>query len=959
VRVGELLSVLSAATDPSRRAGLMAEISEIMLTAGGGLKKKFAGQALRVMEGTESALILGAFHRDFGGALGAVASESADSSDDGPHARCVSSVLRVFVRAQEGYDRRKEELGMLDFEDLQTRTLELLQQTEILDRIRSEYRFFLVDEFQDTNALQYAIVKSLLGGFDRGNVFIVGDPKQSIYGFRNAEAEVFAEAAGDIASAGRGDSVPRGGNLVLAESFRPLVEIAAFVNHLFSRLMGEGTGPAEVGYEALVVGRDEPGLSGIIELLLAAGADGGAAGTAGEECSMIARRIRALASPAGGGAYAYGDCAVLLRDRRNLPAIERAFEREGVPYTLSGGVGFFQTQEIYDFLNYIGFLLSTEDDPSLAGILRSPFFGISDAELYEVSLRPGSSLWEKFTDAAADPAAGEAFRRAGRALTTHLSLAERIPVPRLLRRIGRDTGWLGTMAGLSHGPQRRENFLKLLELARERDSSGPVSLWDFREFLEHHTVAEGREAQAATTAGTDAVKVMTIHSAKGLEFRAVFIPFLDRKFSHDSEPYIDPVHGVGFSLPDPSGGKPRRGPITPYLSAVSAEKRIAEEKRIFYVACTRAKNVLVLSGRQTAVGSGARAARSPMEWLTGILPGGTPPGASGIVSLGERDIACLSRLEGKIDRVARKVALEIMVRIGEAGFDAIPVGAAGPARRGSPRTIIAPVPDLSGGETYSATQIRTYLECPAKYYLTYVLGVGSGPGRVRPRAGEGHTADRDDERDLAGLEGVLTHQLLSVVDRYPTPSGLAGLLPDLLLCAAAGGAQRGGGLSDRVMANVTAFLDSDAGKRILAGGGPKTEFGIFTRFDDAILTGILDRVYAGEDGRMEFVDYKTDDIPPGEVGPRAEAYSAQMATYALLVGRLYRQAEVTGRLVFIKAGCREVAFEFDPATIDRFSGGIRHVISGIRKRNFSPMPVPCHGCPYREGTRCLVVPGTT
>jgi len=950
-KVAALLGELAGTSDTEKRMLIIGEASRGMLTAKGELRRAFAGKGFPDQDFPDTVAYLGDFHLRFGPAIGELAKD-ANSPGTGPHAEAVSTLLRVFVRARDLYDRRKEEQGMLDFEDLQIRTLELLRDEAIVGRVRSDYRYFLVDEFQDTNALQYSIVKALLGDFTRGNVFIVGDPKQSIYGFRNAEAEVFSEAAGDIASRAAGNPSGGNGNVVLAESFRPLPEIAAFVNYFFGRLMGDGTGSGEVKYEPLVVGREGGGRRGAVELLLSPGAD--SAGTH-DECRQIARRIGALVSPGGGGrggVYRYGECAVLLRDRRNLPAVEKAFEEEGVPYLLSGGVGFFQTQEVYDYLNYLAFLLSAGDDTALAGILRSPFYALPDSLLYEVALLPGSSLWEKFSAAADRPDTPGSIRRARGILETHRALADRIPVPRLLRRISRDTGWLGTMAGLSHGPQRRENFLKLLELAREREATGPVSLWDFREFLDHHATAEEREAQASTTPGSDAVRVMTIHAAKGLEFPVVCIPFLDRKFRGDSEPYIDPVYGVGFSIGDPAGGDTSPGPVAAFLRAVSNEKRTAEEKRILYVGCTRARDVLLLSGRGTP--GGAAPDSSPLAWILGILPA---PDATGEIRLGRCEISVLSRAEGSVTTERRMVEPVISLRAGvEAGGPpkvVLPPGEEPPRRR----LLVSPVPDLSGGETYSATQVKMYLECPAKYYLAYVVGMGAAPGRPGDGPGNGHAADRDDEREMAGLEGTLTHRMLSGVDGRTTREEILERIPGLILSVSVRGVRVSGELADRVVANAAAFIGSGAGKKILSREDARTEFGVFATLDDVVLTGILDRVYRGEDGRMEFVDYKTDAVSADEIPARAESYRPQMAMYALLVGRLFGQSGVIGRLLFLKDACREVTFEFSDADIEEFSGRVREAIAGIRARDFSPPADPCHGCPYRVGKKCQVAPG--
>jgi len=237
------------------------------------------------------------------------------------------------------------------------------------------------------------------------------------------------------------------------------------------------------------------------------------------------------------------------------------------------------------------------------------------------------------------------------------------------------------------------------------------------------------------------------------------------------------------------------------------------------------------------------------------------------------------------------------------------------------------------------------------------VGMGSVPGEPQGIPGDGHTADRDDEREMAGLEGTLTHRMLSEVDAGSTRDQVVARIPDLLLAVSVRGTRVENDLAGRVVANVMAFIESSAGTSILARPEARAEFGIFAEFDDAVLTGILDRVYLGEDGRSEFVDYKTDFIPSEEIKVRAESYRTQMAMYALLVSRLHRQDEVTGRLLFLKNDCLEVPFEFTSTDLENFAGRVRTAIGGIRARAFSAPSEPCRGCPYRQGKKCLVTPG--
>ncbi len=956
-----LLDAAGGAPDQSSMASLLISGGDAMLTAKGEFRKSFLGATNPDSLPRGAAGYISDFERRYVRVLRSLAAEGA-ADRDARYDRLAGALERVFRSAERRYAAKKDEIGALDFEDLQIRMLELLGRADVCQRLRAEHRFFLVDEFQDTNDLQYSILRGLLGDFRQGNLFIVGDPKQSIYGFRNAQVEVFYEARNDIAAAGAGGENaggdPDGGTLVLEESFRPLPEIAAFVNVVFSELMRRGGSRHEVDYNRMVVGRRDTA-GGAVELLLVP-RDGGELSRSGSvalECSQIARRLREVA---GGGVYSFGQCAVLLRDRTNLPALERAFEEEGVPYLLAGGVGFFQTQEIYDFLNYLRVLLFPDDDPALAGILRSPFFGLSDADLYNLSVTKGESLWEKLTgaagaaEAAARRPAEAGVRRAAALLETHRSLADRMPVPRLLRRIAADTGWIGTMAGLSQGPQHRENFLKLLDLARTRGASAPPTLYDFCSYLEHRAEEEVREGQAATAVSGKAVRVMTVHAAKGLEFPVVVLPFLNRLSGSDQEPLIHPDFGIGFTPGAVEGGTSGPAPLHAFLGAMAEERGIAEEKRVFYVACTRARDVLILSGGE----GGKTPGNAPLGWLGGVLAARGLTEEGSVIDFGAVPVSFLDAGGKDGGRTMRDVQLRVrVVRPGESpSVRPAPTGTgdAPPAVR----ILTTPLADTRGGETYSATRLKTYLECPARYYLVYVLGIGGGTvsrGGDDGPDGDGPDAERDHSADgQAGLEGEITHELLSGLTPGDTDEEIGERIRALVRarCADTDAARVG----ERVRENVAAFLRSGEGRRILSRPGAKSEFQISALVGDAIVTGKIDRLFRGVDGMVEFVDYKTDQVTAATLPGRADEHRRQVAIYAYLISRLHGQPKVRGTLVFLKLSSAPVSLEFDAADLQMVERSLFDAIAAIRRGAYTAPPSPCRDCPMTDGRKCLVVP---
>ncbi len=953
-----LLDAAEAAPDAASEAALIVGAGDEMFTLKGEFRKSFLGATPPDELPQGPARYLADFERRYGRVLRSMAAEGA-AERDSRYERLAGALDRVFRSAEERYDAKKEEIGALDFEDLQIRTLGLLSRDDVGGRLRAEYRYILVDEFQDTNDLQYSLIRGLLGDFRQGNLFIVGDPKQSIYGFRNAEVEVFYDARSDIAAAvargGDGAGDAGGGSLVLEESFRPLPEIAAFVNVLFSGLMRRGGSLHEVDYNRMVVGRRDTA-SGAVELLLTPPEPDGPflAGQVVAECSLIARRLREVEA---GGTYAFGQCAVLLRDRTNLPALEKAFEEAGVPYLLAGGVGFFQTQEIYDFLNYLRVLLTPEDDVALAGILRSPFFGLSDADLYNLSVAEGESLWGKLTGAAAvaQAAAGRAaetlVRRAAGLLAAHRALADRIPVPRLLRRIAADTGWIGAMAGLSHGPQHRENFLKLLDLARDRGAGAPPTLYDFCVYLDHRAEEEVREGQAATAPSGKAVRVMTVHAAKGLEFPLVVLPFLDRRSGSDQEPLIHPGFGIGFSPLGERDGKEGPAPLHAFLKALAEERGIAEEKRVFYVACTRARDVLMLSGGDNPKTPG----NTPLGWLKSVLA------ARGIREVGSAfDFGSvpLSFLDPGVKEGAQATReIPLMMRV----IRPVAPGAGGPPAAGgcdalSPvRVLTSRLADTRGGETYSATRLKTFLECPVRYYLSYVLGLASGT--VAPRGDDDGAADRDGPdiaAGQAGLEGEITHELLSAIAPGDPEGEIGARIGPLVRARCSDPAAAV--IEARVLENVSGFLRSDEGRRILSRPGAKCEYQISALVGDAVVTGKIDRLFAGGDGSMEFVDYKTDQVSPAVLQHKGEEHRPQVSIYAYLIGRLTGQTTVRGTLAFLKLPSAPVRFTFHEDDFRAVEQSLLDSIATIRRGVFTPPPEPCQGCPNADGRSCGVLP---
>jgi ATP-dependent helicase/nuclease subunit A len=889
----------------------------------------------------------------------------------------VQNLLAIYRRVLGIYQSRKAEQGFLDFEDLQLKTWELLQDSDVRRSIAARYKFLMVDEFQDTNHLQYDIVRALTESM-HSRLFIVGDPKQSIYSFRHAEVEIFERARQEIAQSKANetgdDSVAPGASVTLAESFRMLPAIAAFVNAVFSHAMSAEEG---VGYDEIVVGRSfAEGESGTVELLLhpqtVEGRPDGSPNSTDDdaverECDLIARKIAHLkysgfrivdrGRTSQHRAFSFDDAAILLRNRRHLREIERALSKHSIPYVLSGGIGFYQRQEVLDFVNYFRFLLNEDDDVALVGILRSPFFAVSDAELFEVSLQTGvgNGFWKKVQSYV--PSVGRTFSRIGHArsiLQEDRQLAHRLSIPLLVQRVFRQTGWIGTVEGLPMGgSQHAANVKKLQRLAREFEGKGFSSLYDFVVRLESLISHDSREGQASAEFVQDCVQVMTIHAAKGLEFPVVMVPFAHEPFQSERQPFVDPEYGIGFSVSEESDldAGAIKPPFCIFLKSRLQQKKHAEEKRVFYVACTRARDVLIISGD---ISPYPPRAASYMRWVfegLNVTPDASMQTCRHITVATSVKIARGSERGASVSVQPFELQVGVITDPSELNIARSDQAS---SRHGSEarELFITPIAAKTRDQMYTATQIRTFLECPSKYYLRYELGLPETAALFQV----GDVEEDPHDAFLSELEGNITHHILqNVTNPHITPQEIETQANSLMNTLAARSIKNRAIAVDTIATNVLNFIRSDFGMEVLhTPGSSRTEFSITARHKTNFLTGTIDRMYRDRDGHMCILDYKTDRFSRDGFEAKSNLYYPQLAVYALLIHKLYEQACVRATLVFLRFPDAPVHYEFNERRLADFSSILDTVIEKIQTKSFDRSTELCGQCTYRSGNSCLV-----
>lgn len=497
------------------------------------------------------------------------------------------------------YEAAKRAHGAVDFADLELLARDLLSTAEIGDRYRERFAHVMVDELQDSSALQHELV-ALVTGPDAA-LFMVGDAQQSIYGFRHAEVELFEARGRELHELG--------GRLSLQTNFRSRPEILEVLNAGFGAVMGEGFRPLRAGV------LEGPARGHLVDLLIV---DKGVDWNDADEVVASPWRVvetRALADHlarliASGDCVA-GDVVVLTRAGTDLRMYERALEAAGVPTFVVGGRGYWEHPQVVELVAYLRALANPLDQEPFWVALCSPLCGLSLDGLVLLAAGARDEL---------DPADETKLASFEQLFTTERAQATRLGPAALLDRVIEQTGYdLSVVGAYADGRRRLANVRKLMRLAAEFEASAGPDLHRFIALLNRRIAAggAGREAEAPVESeGLDAVRLMTIHSSKGLEFPVVCVADLGRA------PFVEhPLIRIGregtrLGLRLARAGTGGKVQALHYneLKDEALAADLAEQQRLFYVAMTRAQRRLILSGA-TKLAKLGELKGSPMDWI--------------------------------------------------------------------------------------------------------------------------------------------------------------------------------------------------------------------------------------------------------------------------------------------------------------------------------------------------------
>ena len=520
-------------------------------------------------------------------------------------------IQRVLAITLDEHRRTLAEHDVVDFPELLERAVDLLQQMDEFSqsryRLESRYHHVLVDEFQDTSRLQWRLVDLLVRSWGEGfglvheapvlpSLFIVGDRKQSIYRFRDADVTLLDEAASAI----RGLRPDGGGRRAISRSFRARPALLAFVNDVCAEIAGVGpTRPDAFRYEAsdhfpldpaAAAARESVGDEPPIGVIVAEDSEATAQAVAAEIARLLASgtvRDRTTGLPR---AAEPGDIAILFRSRDAHREFERALEARDIPAYVYKGLGFFDADEVKDLVALIRFLAGPASDLRAAALARSRLVALSDHALARLAPHLASAFTAAATpDAAAalDPADAMRLAQVRTWLAEWLPMVDRFPPADVLDHVLAVSGYGDVLAG-PRLDQARENVKKLRGLARRVSNRGYATMARLAGHIDR--LATGDEANAVREA-VHAVNLMTVHASKGLEFQVVFVVNIGRGVNRRRSPVR-----VHLSGDDEAGAASVS--IEDFLSeqdSLEPELEREETKRLLYVALTRARDRLYLS----------------------------------------------------------------------------------------------------------------------------------------------------------------------------------------------------------------------------------------------------------------------------------------------------------------------------------------------------------------------------
>lgn len=855
---------------------------------------------------------------------------------DGGYLKAWDTVLQAMV---EYLEQEKLKQDMLNFDDLENMAIRLLKNNpQVCQKYMRKFKHIMVDEFQDTNDKQRQLVYLLCGGdadvLKGRKLFIVGDPKQSIYRFRNADVSVFLRVQNDISKTNK-QLIPydadlaqdvNEGNLEMGTNYRSSNMVLEACNAAFEKLLGkkEDAGSGTVFFESLAFGNKSKESTIIPELITIPFAKEESSQRRRFEADAVADKILQLHQDG----VKFGDMAVLVRVTTYNKFLADTFMAKGIPYQIVDAKGFYQQQEILDVLNLLNVLDNKHNSIQLAGVLRSPYFGLDDNTITKLFIEGGTdNLWDSLQSAdwqLFSEVQGKRLKRAADALAYLRNTASFNSLSVLWEQLWQVLKLDVVLARQLHGANRLANVRKLEEMSQEYILKHGGVLGDWLSYVKRKRAMDVDD-RAVNLPLEDAVQIMTIHKSKGLEFNTVFVPFLDRTAKSDisiikyipskffrrvteegKEPMLE--SGLGIKIPY-NGDLVDTGILTKLRQT---DKALEQEEllRLLYVAMTRAEERLFLVSAledkkldpesiSTGLERKELVEKSWVEQLLSLFGGkkdGDEQGAIKVVAQNERSGA------------RRELGIAKMIAVDDALAAAI-----------------APLVNSksSGRRHFTASNLQEYLHCPRSYYYEQILGL---PMEEQESSGLGQNLP-------ANITGLIVHTAL---EKYTNDADAAfnGAVNEHVY----------GQKAVKAKELFYSYIASPLYKELAACRERERELE-FALYEDSglVLHGVIDSLGKNQDGTWSIIDYKTGRAPEPDEVPLGYVY--QLAIYKEAAEKLFGYAVKECSLHYLQ-NLSEFKMPQDRDYFQEAMALCEKISNGAAEEDFPCRLDYCCYCPY-------------
>lgn len=906
------------------------------------------------------------------------------------------NIFHFVLDVYEEFQSIKYDEGLLDFNDMLLFAYYLLlNNPDIVEELLSEIKYILVDEFQDTDELQYRIVKMLvpdlnltiLGG-PSPNLFVVGDSKQSIYSFRNADVRIFERIKSEISNANKSleNLNSNDGILKLSYTFRLHPEISVFIDKIFSWLMikNEYTPLTDfhVPYERFIIPakkfqsyvkstpKEDRSKNPRVKFLLYLEEDDTMFDDndeINEEKPLAKNVVRHIQHIVGNEDYkiydkesqserciTYSDIAIISRKIKDLASLLSVLSSARIPFIFHGVRNFFATTEIADFIAFLKFLLNPNDDIAFAGILRSIFFGFPDEWLLNiatVSDEKDLSFWKKFHLLIEKIESNEIqmedefqkedllsqLKETENILTKLLNSYPSLPLNEVIQQIINQTDWVSKVRRKQNYEQILANVDELLDYARDFIGLGFRTINDFIEQIEYanqHGITEGDRYGIVAT---NAIRLLTIHSAKGLEFPVVYVYQIDSKARGRANFFLSKEFGLAFPMKIYSSERKFSvKTLQYYIAKYHAKAEIdAEEVRLLYVALTRASEYLIITGSGKVKGNldnnhkEKNARRKNLDEVDVFGPQDDYNISPKFMFSGwlEQIIKMINARENLNLNFNAKIPFSYEIQIGDEEthnlsmekFDFYLDWIVNPSflqikgQIPTKETIEKPPPEFLllekfnvplSGILISPTKILTYVQDTRLYLKRYFLGIPDELSRLEQSV-LAEDFDSTDHLILSSIIGSAVHHCLQNIGLWHYSSKydynkLQTLVSDYLFAnERLKETEIQQIIIEQCLNVIQTVLFKNNVELIL--NSPK-EYEVILPFSDNFLLGKIDLLLTKPNQEREIWDWKTNNISNKEkMIELAKNYEYQMLTYAFLLSKCFPdQSEWTARLLFTK-----------------------------------------------------------